>query len=70
MVRRVEHHPVYGCVLWARKPFSGRFGSYVAVRLRHGRLAVGVRHPGFVEWLPAERALSEREAALWARSGF
>jgi|SoiMethySBSTD1v2_1073268.scaffolds.fasta_scaffold493950_2 hypothetical protein len=70
MVRHVERHPVYGIVLWARKSFPGRFGTYVAVRLRHGRLSVGIRHPGFVEWVPAERALRESEAAAWARSGF
>ena len=70
MVRHVERHPVYGIVLWARKSFPGRFGTYVAVRLRHGRLSVGIRHPGFVEWVPAERALRESEAAAWAPSGF
>jgi hypothetical protein len=70
MVRRIERHPVHGIVLWARKPFHGRFGTYVAVRLRHGRVAVAIRHPGFLEWVPAERALRENEAQTWARSGF
>ena len=70
MVRHIERHPVYGIVLWARKPYLGRFGTYVAVRLRHDRLSVGIRHPGFVEWMPAERALRESEANAWARSGF
>jgi len=69
MFRRVERHPVYGCVLWANKPYLGRFGLYVAVRLRDGRLAVAVRHQGSVQWVPAERALSEREAEQWVRSG-
>ena len=67
---RLEHHPAHGLVLWARKPYSGRYGHYVAIRLRHGRLAVAVRHLGFIEWIPAERALTEREAERWARSGF
>jgi hypothetical protein len=70
MARRVENHPVFGCVLWARKPYLGRLGTYVAVRLRHGRLAVAIRHPGWIEWVPADKALSEREAQGWARSGF
>jgi hypothetical protein len=70
MVQRIECHPAHGLVLWARKPFPGRFGTYVAVRLRRGRLAVAIRHSGFVEWVPAERALRESEAEAWARSGF
>ena len=70
MVRHVERHPVYGSVLWARKPYLGRYGTYVAVRLRHGRVMVAIRHPGFVEWIPAERALRESEAETWARTGF
>lgn len=70
MVRHIERHPTHGSVLWARKPFPGRFGTYVALRLRHGRLAVAIRHPGFVEWVPAERALRESEAEVWAQSGF
>jgi hypothetical protein len=69
MARHVDRHP-WGCVLWARKPYAGRFGTYVAVRLRDGRLSVAVRHPGFIEWLPAQRALTDREAESWARSGF
>ena len=70
MSGRIERHPAYGLVLWACKPYSGRFGTYVAVRLRHGRIAVAVRHTGFIEWIPAERALREREAKSWARNGF
>jgi len=70
MARHFERHPAYGCVLWARKPYQGRYGTYVAVRLRDGRLAVAVRQPGFIEWLPPNRALTEREAERWARSGF
>jgi hypothetical protein len=69
MARHVERHP-WGCVLWARKPYAGRYGLCVAVRLREGRLSVGIRRPGFIEWLPAKRALTEREAESWARSGF
>jgi len=70
MARYVESHPVFGRVLWARKPFLGRLGTYAGIRLRHGRLAVAIRHIDRVEWVPAERALSEAEAAAWARSGF
>ena len=70
MVRHIEHHRLYGSVLWARKPFPGRFGVYVAVRLRYGNVAVAINHPGFLEWIPAERALNEYEAEAWARRGF
>ena len=66
MARQVEH-----ClVLWAKKSFPGRRGTCVAVRLRDGRVSVAIRHSGFIEWLPAERALSAREAEVWARTGF
>ena len=68
-IRHVEQH-FHSQVLWAKKSFPGKFGRYVAVRLRHGRLSVGVRHPGFVDWIPAERALTLQEAERWARSGF
>lgn len=70
MALYVERHPVFGRILWARRPFHGRLGIYAAVRLRHGRLAVAIRHGSHVEWVPAERALTEREAVAWARSGF
>lgn len=70
MARYVESHPVFGRVLWARTPFHGRLGIYAAVRLRNGRLSVAIRRAGQVEWVPAERALTEREAVSWARSGF
>ena len=70
MARYVERHPVFGRVIWARKPFLGRLGTYAAVRLRNDQLAVAIRHKGHVEWVPAGRALTEQEAAAWARSGF
>ena len=69
MARHIEQHS-HGLVLWAKKSFPGRRGRYVAIRLRQGRVAVAIRHPGFIEWLPAERALSAREAEMWARTGF
>lgn len=57
-------------VIWARKPFQGRHGMYVAVRLRDGKVAIAIRHSGHLEWVPAERALTEREAEAWARNSF
>ncbi len=70
MARQVERHPVFGRVIWARKPFHGRLGTYVAVRLRGGNLTVAIRHAGALEWVPAERALTEHEAVVWSRTGF
>lgn len=66
----VQRHPVFGRILWARKPFHGRLGTYAGVRLRNGRLSVAIRHPGSVEWVPAGRALTEGEAVAWVRTGF
>lgn len=64
----------------ARRPFEGRLGRYVAVRLRPARdgsppvLEVAIanrdadaRGP---RWVRASEALSEKEAARWARTGF
>lgn len=70
MALHVERHPAFGRVIWARKLLYGRLGTYTAVRLRNGRLSVAIRHPGSVEWLPADRALTEGEAVAWAHTGF
>jgi hypothetical protein len=62
---RSEYH-----VIWANKSFPGRYGRYVAVRLRGTSLAVAVRHRDALQWIPAHKALTEREAERWARWGF
>ncbi len=66
--------------LMARKAFDGRLGRYIALRRipasSGGKdlLLVGVANKSATErgpwWVKAEHALSEREAAQWAREGF
>lgn len=66
-------------VIPARKPFEGRLGRYIAVRLaQHAdgipalQVAVANRdgEARGPRWVRAADALSEREAARWAREGF
>lgn len=57
-------------VVWARKPWAGRLGSYVAVRLHRGALQVAIRDLPRPRWVDARQALTEREALRWAREGF
>lgn len=56
--------------LWARLPWRGRLGRYVAVRLRGEKLEVGIAGNPVMQWVPAERALRDSEAERWARIGF
>ena len=62
-------------IIWASIVWRGCRGRYVAIRLvgQHGgqgALEVGIARQGAVEWLPAEKCLTEGEALRWARMGF
>ena len=68
-------------VLSARKPFKGSLGRYIAIKRIAGAgpgrkdlllVAVADPTPGARGpwWVRAEEALTEREAARWARDGF
>lgn len=67
-------------VIVARRPFDGRLGRYIAVRLQPGPVgsppqldvAIANREPDArgPRWVRASEALSEHEAARWARTGF
>lgn len=57
-------------VRWAHKPWPGRLGLYIAVRLHRGELQVAVRDLPQPRWVSAAQALTEREAERWAREGF
>ena len=70
MAYRVEHARSQAWIIWANKPFLGRLGRYVAIRLRDGVLTVAIRHRDMLQWVPARQALTEAEAARWARTGF
>ena len=70
MSYRVEHVRSQARIIWANKPFPGRLGRYVAVRLRGGVLTVAIRHRDTLQWVPARRALTDSEASKWARMGF
>jgi hypothetical protein len=70
MTVRIESARSTSRIIWANKSFPGRYGRYVAVRLRGTSLSVGVRHHEALQWMPAHKALTEREAERWARWGF
>jgi len=70
MAYRVEHARSQAQIIWANKPFSGRLGRYVAIRLRDGVLSVAIRHRDMLEWVPVRKALTDSEASRWARRGF
>lgn len=66
-----RHHPVSRRVMWAHRSFDGRLGRYVGIALERGEISVAVQAPeGFLRWIAAPEALSEREAMSWATSGF
>ena len=70
MAYRVEHARSQARIIWANKPFPGRLGRYVAIRLRDGMLTVAIRHRDMLQWVPAQKALTNGEASRWARTGF
>lgn len=55
--------------LWALRPWKSPVGRLVAVRLKDGRLEVGVAGSP-LRWVPAEVALSSSDAEKWALIGF
>jgi len=64
-----------GRVLWASKPWMSPKGKCVAIRLAAtgNRVLAGIaKGEGRreIDWVPAEKVLSARDADRWARSGF
>ncbi len=62
-------------VIKARRPFQSGLGRCLAIRLvpmpAGPALQVLVAHPNrTTTWFDAEKALTERQADAWARSGF
>ena len=79
--RSSAHRPIAKpFVIEARKAFDGKLGRYIAIKRIPARqggqdlLLVAVANKSVEErgpwWVRAERALTEREAADWARFGF
>jgi len=56
--------------LWASRPLCVRAGRLLGVRLSGGDLQVALVADGAdaVRWVPAEKALTERQADDWARN--
>ncbi len=68
-VPSARRHSPKVATLWASRPFAGRLGRYVAIRLRDGEVSVAVAGNPMM-WVPARRAMTEKEAEHWARQGF
>jgi len=63
--------PARRLVRWASVPYQGKLGEYIGVSLDAGCLRVAVRSGAMApRWVDAAEALTEMEAAAWARSGF
>ncbi len=63
--------PCRSGIRWATRAFQGRLGHYVAVKLVHHALQVGIRRPtGQLDWVPVELAMTSRDADDWSRTGF
>ena len=71
MTRTVEHTRNQALIIWANKAFLGRYGRYVAIRLKGRSLSVAVRHHDMLQWIPAHEALTwGAKPKRWARTGF
>ena len=70
MTYHVEHARSQAQIIWAKKPYAGRLGRYVAIRLRGDSLTVAIRHRDMLEWVPVHKALTDSEGSRWARTGF
>jgi len=45
-------------------------GCYTVVMLQGDALKIGISEATRIKWVPAEMAMSAREAAAWAATGF
>ena len=54
--------------LWASKPWHGRLGTYIGIRLEAGQVWVAIWKPKHTKRALSTDALSEDEARDWARS--
>jgi len=59
-------------MLRARQSWPSKAGPLVAIRLTDGGVQVCVRASGGkpLKWLPADKALTPRQARRWASNGF
>ena len=57
-------------IIWATTPWRGCRGRYVAIRLIDNELEVGIAGAGRLQWLSAEKCLTQGEAERWAQVGF
>lgn len=63
--------PLKRTVLWASRPFEGTLGRYIGIAFDAGNVSVAIATvTGYARWVPAEEALTDAEADIWAASGF
>jgi len=63
-IRSAEH------TIWAKVPLQTRRGRCVAVKLRGGDVLIGIASAPAVQWLPAQKVITEAEMEAWLRVGF
>ncbi len=74
MEQHVEQHrssrPQAQHFRWARRPYYGHLGRYVAVALEGTDVQVAVKRPEALVWVDAEFALTTSDAHKWAREEY
>ena len=56
--------------IWAKVPLKTRYGRCVAVKLRGDVLLIGISYAPAVQWVPAQKVLTEAEVETWTKGGF
>ena len=56
--------------IWAKVPLKTRHGRCVAVKLRGDVLLIGISCAPAVQWVPAQKVLTEAEVEAWTKGGF
>ena len=56
--------------IWAKVPLQTKHGRCVAVKLRGDTILIGIACAPAVQWVPAQKVLTEAEVEAWTRVGF
>lgn len=68
--RLAETAPPQQQTVWARSPWQGKFGRYVAIRFAGESVEVGIAGSPRVKWVTASTAMTGTELERWIRTGF
>ena len=63
-----RYNPPRSRTLWADKPWPGKLGTYIGIRLDADQILVAIKTPTYPYWVRDSDALTESEARLWSFS--